>query len=149
MRGRRVVLAAVAVVIGAVLLVACGGDDSTTSSTTTSVKETTTKCGDCPTYGESDTTIAASVGARFVIALESNPSTGYQWTATSSDAGVVELVGDEYARPDSKLVGAPGTERFFFDAVAVGRATLQLRYARSFQPDDPDARELTYTVTVT
>ena len=131
----------------AVLLAACG--DGATRSTTTTTKETATKCGDCPTYGASDTTIAASVGDRFVIALESNPSTGYQWTAASSDAGVVELVGDEDVRPDTTLVGAPGTKRFFFDAVAVGTATLQLRYARSFQPDDPDARELTYTVTVT
>jgi predicted secreted protein len=146
MRGRCV---AATFMVGALLFVACGGDDSTTSSTTTSVKEPTTKCGDCPTYGASDTAIAASVGDRFVVALESNPSTGYQWTATSSDAGVVELVGDEYVRPDTTLVGAPGTKRFFFDAVAVGTATLQLRYARSFQPDDPDARELTYTVTVT
>ena len=92
-------------------------------------KETTTKCGDCPTYGASDTTITASAGDRFVIALESNPSTGYQWTATSSDAGVVELVGDEYVRTRHHAHRCTGNGALLLRRGRRGSATLQLRYA--------------------
>ena len=144
----RVALAVLVLV--ATLLAACGNDDSTTSTTTTSggKKENATKCADCPTYGEGDTTITAAPGDDFVIELESNPSTGYEWTAKSSDTTVVDQVGDEYVEPDTDLLGAPGTQRLVFHPGATGSATLTLRYARSFQPDDPDARELSYAVTV-
>jgi len=144
----RVALVLLAMV--ATLLAACGNDDSTTSTTTTSAeKESTTKCAGCPTYGEADTTITTAAGDDFVIELESNPSTGYDWTAESSDTAVVSEVGDEYVQPDTDLLGAPGTQRFVFHPGGAGSATLTLRYARSFQPDDPDARQLSYTVTVT
>jgi len=153
--------------LAAVLLVACGGGDDATTSTTRATRASTstsasassstsapaetgtTACEGCPVYDQADTTISAAVGDRFVIALESNPSTGFEWTATSSDPAVVELEGDEYVAPDTKLLGAPGVARFLFSAVTAGTATLQLRYARSFAPDDPGTQELTYTVTVT
>jgi inhibitor of cysteine peptidase len=141
---------AVVLTLGALGLVACNGDDSTTSTTSTSrAKESATKCAGCPTYGESDTAITAAPGDEFVIELESNSSTGYEWTATISDPAVVRAVADEYVDPDTDLVGAPGQQRFVFEPVAAGSATIVLRYARSFEPDDPSAREVTYTVTVT
>jgi inhibitor of cysteine peptidase len=143
-------LALVVLAAGAVLLVACNGDDSTTSTTSTSrAKGGATTCNGCPTYDESDTAITASPGDDFVIELESNASTGYEWTATVSDAAVVRAIADEYVGADTDLVGAPGTQRFVFEPVAAGSASIVLRYARSFEPDDPSARELTSTVTVT
>jgi inhibitor of cysteine peptidase len=151
--------------VGALALVACGGSDDmtdqTTSSTTASKTSTTTAkgggkheegstaCDGCPTYGETDTTISATAGDEFVIVLDSNPSTGYRWTATSSDPGVVRVAADEYVAPDTNLLGAPGVQRFLLDPVAAGSATLQLRYARSFEPDDPNITTLSFAVTVT
>jgi predicted secreted protein len=153
MLGHRVPLVVLA---GALVVAACnGGDDTKTSSRTTTSsgnasdrKDSPTKCDGCPRYGKSDTAITASQGDEFVIEFESNPTTGYEWTATSSDPTVVEVVADEYVKPSGDALGAPGTQRFLLDPVASGSATVQLRYARSFQADDPDVQELTYTVTV-
>ena len=51
-------------------------------------------------------------------------------------------------RPDSSAVGAPGTERFTFKAVAAGTTTIGLKYARPSDPESPDNTNDTYTVTV-
>lgn len=142
---------AVVLVLGAA---ACSDDDSssssspsassTTSTTTTSVDA----CQGCPVYGEDDTTIAAKAGDEFVIELESNSTTGYQWTSRSSDEAVVSEQSNEYVQPSSDALGAPGKQRFVFAASQPGAATLTLLYSRSFE-DGADAREIAYTVTVT
>jgi inhibitor of cysteine peptidase len=99
-------------------------------------------------FGESDTTIEVASGDDFVIELESNQTTGYQWTATSSDEAVVREQGNEYLAPSSDALGAPGKERFVFATGTTGGATLTLLYSRSFE-DGADARQIVYTVTVT
>ena len=134
-----------------IVVAACGdGDgDSGTTSTSRGTRPSATACRGCPTYGEDDTTISTAAGDRFVIELESNPSTGFEWTATGSDPAVVRQTAEEYVDPDTDRLGAPGTQRFVFTAGAAGSATLTLRYARPFEPDDPDAREVVVTVTVT
>ncbi len=146
------------VVVAALALVgvACSddGDESgrpttstSPSSSTTTTAAPSTACDGCPVYGETDTAISATAGERFVIELESNRSTGYQWSATSSDETVVRQESSEYVAPESDALGAPGQERFVFVAEAPGSATLTLLYARGFE-DGADAQQVVYTVTV-
>jgi inhibitor of cysteine peptidase len=126
------------VTVSAALLLAttaCSdGDSSQSSTTTTSAEASAASCTGCPVYGDGTTSISARAGDEFVIELESNASTGYQWTATSSDETVVSEQSDEYVQPSTDALGAPGSQRFVFAASSV---------------DGADARQIAYTVTVT
>ncbi len=86
------------------------------------------------------------------ISLESNASTGYAWTAKISDTAVVVQMGEpEYTEPASTgtpLVGAPGTQTFYFQAVDTGTATITLDYARSFETNVAPAQTVTIIVEV-
>jgi len=135
--------AVVAVLALGLLAGACTDDESATPSTSTS---TSTACEGCPVFGEDDTTIEVTSGDDFAVELESNASTGYQWTATSSDEAVVREESSEYVEPSTDALGAPGEQRFVFSAGNAGTATLTLLYSRSFE-DGADAREVTYSVT--
>lgn len=150
MRWRAVATLAVVLVLGAA---ACSDDDSSspspsTSSTASTTAESGDSCRGCPVYGETDTAITAKAGNEFVIELESNSTTGYQWTARSSDETVVSEQSNEYVQPSSDALGAPGKQRFVFLASQAGTAAVTLYYSRSFE-DGADAREVAYTVTVT
>jgi predicted secreted protein len=144
MRRTLTALVAALVVFGA----ACSDDDASKSSSTSSTTGAQSNaCKGCSVYGERDTTIGASAGDDFVIELESNQTTGYQWTATSSDEAVVSEESSEYVKPSSDALGAPRQQRFVFAAGSAGSATLTLLYSRSFE-DGADAREVIYSVTV-
>ncbi len=86
------------------------------------------------------------------ISLESNASTGYAWTAKISDTSVIMQMGEpEYIQPTQSgtpLVGAPGTQTFFFQAVEQGTATITLDYARSFEANVAPAQTVTIIVEV-
>jgi inhibitor of cysteine peptidase len=134
--------------LGLLAAAACTDDDSSKpSSRTSTTGATSTACKGCPVFGEDDTAIDVASGDDFVIELESNSTTGYQWTATSSDEAVVSEQSSEYLKPSTDALGAPGKQRFVFEAGSAGSATLTLQYARGFE-DGADAREVTYSVTV-
>jgi predicted secreted protein len=86
------------------------------------------------------------------IALESNPSTGYAWIATISDTSVViQMAEPEYSEPTASatpLVGAPGTQTFFFQAIETGNATITLDYKRSWETDVASIQTITIVVNV-
>jgi len=86
------------------------------------------------------------------ISFESNPSTGYAWTAKISNTAVVVQMGEpEFTEPtqsSTPLVGASGTQTFYFQAVDTGTATITLDYARSFETDVAPAQTVTIIVEV-
>jgi predicted secreted protein len=100
--------------------------------------------GSIPVYTAGDS-ISVRDGARFVIALEANPSTGYAWTAAENDH--VEQVSSKQVQGGS-MPGAGGTQRITFEATATGSTTLELDYARSFEPDQPPAETERFSITV-
>jgi len=101
-------------------------------------------------YLAGETTIDAKVGERFSIELASNPSTGFEWTATVAEPAVVTLNGGSYLAPDEQIPGAGGYERFSFTAAAAGTTTITVEYRRPFDPaGQPAAETAVYTVTVT
>ena len=70
--------------------------------------------GGVKTYTDSGQTIDVGVNQEFVIALGSNPTTGYSWQA-SYDETMLELVGGESTyklgkEAEQGLVGAGGVE---------------------------------------
>ncbi len=87
------------------------------------------------------------------ITLESNPSTGYSWFATISKPTVLVQMGDpQYQEPASSgntpIVGAAGTQTFYFQAAETGTTTLTLDYKRSFETNVAPEKSVSMTVEV-
>ena len=83
------------------------------------------------------------VGDVLVVTLNSNVTTGYQWTVQGSgmsDTGVLKQVGTaKTLPPKSDLMGAPGKTQFTFQAVKKGSDQLEFWYARPSDPGQPGA----------
>jgi inhibitor of cysteine peptidase len=86
------------------------------------------------------TTQQLKIGEVMAITLESNPSTGFGWFATSSNPDIIAQNGEsQYQEPQSSsttpVVGAAGTETLSFQALKAGTATLTLDYKRGWETD--------------
>lgn len=148
--------------IVAVTAVACGSDgsdeagssSSTTSTTSSTAATSTTADGGSGESGKVYTEsgpIALAVGEEATIELAANATTGYQWElAADPNGAVVAIVSDTYTSTpvDSGVVGSGGSQRLVIKGVGAGTSTLELRYVRSWESDDPNADTATFTVTV-
>jgi inhibitor of cysteine peptidase len=79
-------------------------------------------------------TITVHVGDEIDIALDSNPTTGYDWTIEKSNNALLTFKQMDY-QASSNLVGSGGTDTFKFVAKSAGSVNLQLKYWRSFEGD--------------
>jgi inhibitor of cysteine peptidase len=131
MRPNRPLSALALLTLGAVTLpfAGCSGSDSS------------------PTVYHEGDSISVGNGEEFVVALESNPSTGYSWDA--GDNPNVEFVSSRQVSGASDLPGASGTQELTFRATKKGSSTLELAYARSFEPGVPPAQTAEFPVRVT
>lgn len=103
------------------------------------------------TYTTSQTNITAGVGEQFIVKLESNATTGYQWGITGSlDPKVVKKVKSLYipSKTSGNIAGAGGVEEWTFQAVAKGKAVIKMGYARSFEKNVPPIQSVSFNVTV-
>jgi predicted secreted protein len=110
-------------------------------------------CGGSGTkiYTRSDTNITAKVGAKFVIKLESNQTTGFQWGITGSlNSSVVKKVSSKYIAGKSAKgeVGVGGTEEWTFQAMGTGTAKFVMVYAQPFNKQVKPAETVVFNVTV-
>jgi inhibitor of cysteine peptidase len=99
------------------------------------------------------TTQELKKGEVMSITLESNPSTGFGWFATSSNPDVLTQMGEPvYQEPKSDsttpILGAAGMDTFFFQATDIGTATLTLEYKRGWETDATPEKTITITVGV-
>ena len=79
-------------------------------------------------------TIVTGVGQEFTIALDSNPTTGYDWEEIH-DESMLSLIEDKYV-PDEKakgLVGAGGTQYYRFQALEIGNTEITFTYQRPWE----------------
>lgn len=73
----------------------------------------------------------------FTLELSSNPSTGCSWEVSIDNEDAVKLAGSKY-KPDFNpmgLSGKGGTEYFYFDAAADGKATVTMTYGQQWDDD--------------
>ena len=101
-------------------------------------------------YTDPEVTIDIGADDEFVvlIALESNPSTGYSWEA-SYDETRLELVEETYELgeyAEQGLVGAGGTELFRFKALKSGEAKITMDYKRSWETEVLEQKVFTVEV---
>jgi len=98
--------------------------------------------GEVKTYTNSGQAINIGVNQEFVIALGSNPTTGYSWQE-SHDENVLELVETKY-EPTKEVeqgkVGAGGVEYFRFRALKKGNTEITLVYKRAWEEDSLDKK---------
>jgi inhibitor of cysteine peptidase len=145
-RGRAVLALLTAVLAGAGLLAACSGDDGMSSGGGSGSSGTSSSR--VAVFHEADTSISVKAGERFVLALPANPTTGYSWKAIVSDPTVVQATGSKQVTPKGAGIGAGGTQRLSFTALAKGTSTLELVYDRPFAQGSPGNKTISYTVTV-
>jgi inhibitor of cysteine peptidase len=99
------------------------------------------------------TTQQLKKGEVMSITLESNPSTGFSWFAALSNADVLVQMGEpEYQAPTSNattpVLGAAGTQTYFFQAADTGTVTITLDYNRGWETTVAPEKTITITVEV-
>jgi len=103
--------------------------------------------GQVETYTDPGQTIDIGVNQEFVIALGSNPTTGYSWQA-SYDETMLELVGGQSTYKEAKqgVVGAGGVEYFRFKALKTERTKITLVYKRPWEEEVLDQKVFTINI---
>lgn len=86
-------------------------------------------------------------GEQFSVVLESNPTTGYQWSA-QYDKEIIKLIDDKYEplNKNQQIVGAPGKQMFVFKALKKGKTELKFEYARTWEKDSIDSKAFRVTI---
>jgi inhibitor of cysteine peptidase len=98
--------------------------------------------GEVETYTDPGQTVTIGAGQQFVIALGSNPTTGYNWQE-SYDQTMLELVEKTYKpgeEADNGVVGAGGVEYFRFKTLNKGETEITLVYQRSWEEEFLDQK---------
>ncbi|MFC2005446.1 protease inhibitor I42 family protein [Chloroflexota bacterium] len=97
-------------------------------------------------YIDPNETINTVVDRDFVIALDSNPTAGYDWEV-SYDNNVLTLLNKEYTLEKCPgLVGAGGTQYLFFKAQKIGNTEITLSYKRSWEAQANDKKVFTVDI---
>ena len=93
------------------------------------------------TMPDSGRILTLKPGDTFRIALQSNPTTGFNWIeAGKTDTDVIRLTAKRFvsAQKRKDFVGAPGETEFIYKAVGSGETEIRLNYKRSWETVVPD-----------
>jgi len=88
--------------------------------------------------------VTTTVGGEFIIALEANPTTGYQWEP-EYDTALIQLVSREFSSAGTGI-GSVGSECFRWLALAKGVASIRFIYKRRWETASAD--EVTFHVSI-
>lgn len=100
-------------------------------------------------YTEADSgSIQIPKRQEFVILLESNQTTGFQW-AVQLNSNFIEFKGKQYITNEAGegMVGVGGQEQFTFIASQSGSTEIILTYARPWESVQPE-KTLIYNITI-
>jgi inhibitor of cysteine peptidase len=102
------------------------------------------------TAAEAGKVVRAAVGNLIVIALQSNPSTGYNWELRDFDYGVADFYKSETIAPEggNVLFGAPTQTLVTLQAVKPGTQEIKLAYRRLWEPPDQVAETFQFFLQV-
>ena len=110
-----------------------------------------TSCvGQVKTHTDAGPTINIGANQIFVIAIGSNPTTGYSWQE-SYDENMLELAEKTYEpakETKQGMVGAGGVEYFRFKTVKRGETEITLVYKRPFEEPTPQDITKVFTVSI-
>ena len=100
------------------------------------------------TYTDPKQSINIDVNKEFIIALDSNPTTGYGWQE-DYDEGMLELVKKTYEEGETAgkdVVGAGGVEYFRFKALKAGHASVTMDYKRPWEEEVAEQKVFTVNI---
>jgi inhibitor of cysteine peptidase len=81
-----------------------------------------------------DQQIKLTLHQEFQIELDTNPTTGYQWTIVDTATSVISLIHSQFKETSNKIkVGTPGKQKFYLKANSVGQMELKLIYHRPWE----------------
>jgi inhibitor of cysteine peptidase len=73
----------------------------------------------------------------FVVSLDANPTTGYQWSLVQFDKELVTLSSSQYQKPQTNLIGAGGKMLFTFTLnkgkTYPAKTKIVFKYARPWE----------------
>jgi len=93
--------------------------------------------GEPDAYSDPAETIKVKANDQFVIALESNPTTGFAWEA-EYDSEMLTLNEHSY-QPDEnaeEMVGVGGTDLMQFKALKAGSTQIKLTYSQPWEEEE-------------
>jgi inhibitor of cysteine peptidase len=89
------------------------------------------------TENDSGKSISITTGVSIIIRLNSQLSTGYNWTVNGMDDSIIVQEGEPQYTTPSKLIGGGEAVVWKFKSTGVGNTVLKLVYARAFEKDKP------------
>lgn len=109
-----------------------------------------------PEKGELDNapdgaSITIKQGGELIVKLDTNLTTGYQWTGPASSGPVLSMIGNPiYVNKgnEPRFIGAGGVNVFRFKAEQAGRVTLQFDHKRPWEANAAPAKSIRYAVVV-
>lgn len=91
--------------------------------------------------------INVAIGRDFVITLDANATTGYEWQlANRIDDSMVKLADSKYVPDKTGLVGSSGKSIWAFIALRAGKTRISFKYVRPWEKYTKPAREAKYVV---
>ena len=106
-------------------------------------------CGEeVKTYTDSGRAISTGVNQEFVIALGSNPTTGYMWQE-SYDEDMLKLLESKYEMGEEAkqgVVGAGGVDYFRFKTLNKGETEITMVYKRPWEEEILDQKVFTVRI---
>lgn len=95
--------------------------------------------------------VALQVRQTLKVSLSENTSTGYQWVIPpelKSKLAPILREREEVVEPPDGPPGRPGVRLLYFEAVAPGRANLEIHYRRPWESNKLPARKFKLRVLV-
>jgi len=81
---------------------------------------------------DSGQNVEIPLGNEFEVYLPENPTAGYRWSVVQNGLPVCTLIEQKFL-PGLETTGQPGTQAWKFQCTALGAATLELVYRRSWE----------------
>jgi inhibitor of cysteine peptidase len=102
-------------------------------------------------YTDPTVPVTVKAGQEFLIALPSNPTTGYSWTAKASnpDVAVFGSANERSTVRGRTVMGAGGQQLFVLDAMHVGTAKVIFSYGRPWLKGTVPTRTQSFTIKIT
>jgi inhibitor of cysteine peptidase len=100
------------------------------------------------TYTDPEQTISVSLNQEFIVALNSNPTTGYTWQQNYDETmlKLVEKTYEQNKEANPPVVGAGGTEFFRFKSLKRGETEITLVYMRTWEAQSADHKVFTVKI---
>ncbi len=90
--------------------------------------------------------IEVKIGQDFVIALDSNPTTGFSWRLAEPLPGMLKLQGKRYIPNKPQKLGSGGTEEWTFKSVRSGKVAIMFEYVRPWEKISPPDRRRSFSI---